>query len=147
MIDESEDKPKVDMVPRKLDSTLENPIVLCDVTEESASVRKKRKTSHCPPPQLKRAPTGVSLLSDGDESKAKPEKVLSFSVSKNSGRITIHFCESGESSLTNFKMEQIVTKETVDRIVEAKLSRGQKSSTTSIKLDYNQTALCRCKFS
>jgi len=27
--------------------------------------------------------------------------------------------------------------------VEAKLSRGQKSSTTSIKLDYNQTALCR----
>ena len=49
--------------------------------------------------------------------------LLSFSVSKNSGRVTIHYHDSGKSSLTNFELEEIVTNETADHWMESKTNR------------------------
>lgn len=125
MIDDV-DEPHINVVPRKLDSTLANPIILCDETEESSS-RKKRKLDHV----QSRAKVTLTTF-------------LSFSVSRNSGRITIHFSDTGESSLTNFKIEQIVNEETADRLMEARLSRNQKAM-ASIKLVYSQPALSKGK--
>jgi hypothetical protein len=124
---------RIDVVPRMLDSSLENPIVLCDVNEEPS--RKKRKLSHRPV---------QSQIVCEDGTKSKATRLLSFSVSKNSGRITIHYGDDGESSLINFNVEEIVTKETVDRLLEARLSRNHNTA-SSIKLIYNQSALSKGK--
>jgi hypothetical protein len=142
-IDGMEEEQRIDVVPRKLDSSLKNPIILCDVPEEASSSRKKRKVNHRQP-QSKPVSTIVFPISNQDRSKAKSTTLLSFSVSKNSGRITVHFSESGESSLTNFQVENIVTKETVDLLMEAQLSRNY-NAIPSINLVYDQSALSKGK--
>ena len=142
-IDEIEKEQRIDVVPRKLDSSLKSPIILCDVPEEASSPRKKRKVNHRQP-QSKTVSTIDSPVLNKDESKAKSTTLLSFSVSKNSGRITVHFSDSGESSLTNFQVENIMTKETVDLLMEARLSRNY-NAIPSIKLAYNQSALSKGK--
>jgi HNH endonuclease len=105
--------------------------------------------------QSKRQPTEVIMLDDDDDdddestsnsseraapqgsyrtkpspSAAVPPKkkklLLQFSVSKNSGRVTIHFADSGgKSSLINFDIEQVLTSETCDALMEAKTNRGK----------------------
>ena len=134
-IDGMEKEQRIDVIPRKLDSSLKNPIILCDVS----SPRKKPKVNHRQT-QSKTLSTFDSPVSN----EAKATTLLSFSVSKNSGRITVHFSESGESSLTNFQVETIVTKETVDLLMEARLSRNF-NAMPSIKLAYNQSALSKGK--
>jgi Helicase conserved C-terminal domain len=59
-----------------------------------------------------------------EENAESKKTALTFSVSKNSGRVTIHYADSGESSLVNFEIEQIVTTETADKMTEAKLARN-----------------------
>jgi hypothetical protein len=55
----------------------------------------------------------------------KKQHELEFSVSKNSGRVTIHYVDSGKSSLVNFDIEQVLTSETCDALMEAKTNRGK----------------------
>ena len=83
-------------------------------------------------------------LSNKSDLETKSTPLLSFSVSKNSGRITIHFSDTGESSLTNFDLDQIVTAETSDRLMEARLSRSQ-NAILSVPLVYDQAVLHRGK--
>ncbi|MGK3735741.1 MAG: hypothetical protein ACI8RD_001044 [Bacillariaceae sp.] len=139
VIDETEEKKNNDPVALKLDSSLENPIVLCDIPEETSYPRKKQKTIHH---QLhsKLATKHKYPVSGGDRLKTKTVPLLSFSVSKNSGRITIHFYASGESTLTNFEVEQIVSKTTADHLMEAQLSRIKNAY---VALVYDQAVLHR----
>jgi hypothetical protein len=76
---------------------------------------------------------------------ARKECALSFSVSKNSGRITIHYEKTGESSLTNFDVEQIVTRETADRLLEAKIDR-KNAPNAKIALVYNDSIIRKGTF-
>jgi hypothetical protein len=61
---------------------------------------------------------------------------LSFTVSKNTGRISVFW----GSGTTSFQVEDIVTQETSDRMIEAKLSRQHRSN-VSIPLVYKNSAL------
>ena len=124
VIDETEEETNNDPVARKLDSSLENPIVLCDIPEETSYSRKKQKTTHHQL-QSKVATKHIYPVSGRDRLKTKIAPLLSFSVSKNSGRITIHFYATGESTLTNFEVEQIVSKTTADHLMDAQLSRNK----------------------
>ena len=142
-VDDADEELNKDIIPRKLVSSLQNPIVLSDIPEEIAHPRKKHKVNH-QQSELKNLPINTSRTSTEDESKVVPATLLSFSVSKNSGRVTIHFNDSGESSLTNFELEQIVTEETADRLTEARLNRSY-HAVSSIVLAYNESALSRCK--
>jgi HNH endonuclease len=64
----------------------------------------------------------------------KKQHLLEFSVSKNSGRITIYE-SGGKSSLINFDIEQVLTSETCDALMEAKTNRGkpQRSGPSSFR--------------
>jgi hypothetical protein len=64
-----------------------------------------------------------------------------FSVSKNSGRIMIHYEKSKEASLVSFDLEEILTNEVVDHMMEAKLDR--RLTGTSISLDFVDSALVK----
>jgi len=134
-IENQQKQQKIDVVPRKLDSSLENPIILCNSPDRVSSRRKRRKMNTHEARQMN--------VSYKDGPTTKSTTLLSFSVSKNSGRITIHFSNSGESSHTNFKVTEILDENTVDRLLEAQLSRNH--NTSSIKLVYNQTALKKGK--
>jgi len=73
-----------------------------------------------------------------DESHGKHTS-LSFAVSNNTGRVTIHYAATGQSSLVNFDIEHIVTDETMDKMMEAKLRRNE--SSLSLQLIYNDAAI------
>jgi hypothetical protein len=137
VIYETEEETNNDPVARKLDSSLENPIVLCDIPEEISYPKKKQKTTHRQL-QSKVATKHKYSVSGGDRLKTKTAPLLSFSVSKNSGRITIHFYATGESTLTNFEVEQIVSKTTADHLMEAQLSRIKNAY---VALVYDQAVL------
>lgn len=78
--------------------------------------------------------------------KAKPNEplsarsVLSFSVSKNSGRITIHFAGSNEASQVNFSPEQVLTEETANRLLDTKIHR-RSSNGLGIPLEFDMEAI------
>eukprot|EP00978_Attheya_sp_CCMP212_P004861 scaffold10680_cov64-Attheya_sp.AAC.5 len=84
------------------------------------------------------------------ESKSSTE-LLSFSVSKNSGRITVHIAETEELLQINFEIEQILTKATSDTLLDALVKRSSKSShNTSYHaqqqtLDFDESAVIQCK--
>ena len=82
-----------------------------------------------------------------DEKSIDDEKrnagVLLFSVSKNSGRIMIHHETSKEASLVSFDLEEILSNEVVDHMMEAKLDR--KHTGTSISLEFVDSALAKGK--
>ncbi len=130
----------VKITPRKLDTALENPFVLSNL-QVKTNPRKKQKS--CEGKDESNISSVCSILKEGSPTR-EVATVLSFSVSRNSGRITIHFSDTGESTLTNFKVEQIVTAETADRLMEARLSRNH-NAMTSIKLFYNEIAIRKGK--
>ncbi len=140
-IDETQE-PSITVVPRNLDSSLEPPDVLCGLQEKQIS-SKKQKSNNGQVQSKIREGFPISNNERGPNN-MKSATILSFSVSRNSGRITIHFSDSGESSLTNFKVAQIVTEETTDRLMEARLIRNH-NVMASIRLDYNQSALNKGK--
>lgn len=73
-----------------------------------------------------------------------PRSVLSFSVSKNSGRITIHYAGTNESSLVNFSPEQVLTEETANRLLDTKIHR-RSSSGLGISLQFNKESIHQSK--
>ena len=66
--------------------------------------------------------------------------MLTFSVSKNSGRITLHYKEDGSSSLINFDVHDVLTEETVDALADAQTTRVN-AIATSVNLQFNQEAI------
>ena len=67
-----------------------------------------------------------------------PPEILSFSVSKNSGRIALHLSSTGQSLYVNFDLSQVLTKECSDRIEETNLMRSAAlRSTSSASADLN----------
>ncbi|KAG7353456.1 helicase [Nitzschia inconspicua] len=65
---------------------------------------------------------------------------LAFAVSKNSGRVTIHYFHTGESSLVNFEIDQVVDEETVDKMMQAKLARSNEGC-VSLQPVYDELAI------
>ena len=64
------------------------------------------------------------------KSSPKPKQrpaLFRFSVSKNSGRITIHFAISGKSTCVNFELEQVLSEDTTERLMEAQTQRHSTS--------------------
>lgn len=67
--------------------------------------------------------------------------MLTFSVSKNSGRITLHYQDSGLSSLVNFDVNDVFSEDTVDRLSSAHGQRANADSSKPIPIAFNQTAV------
>jgi 5-methylcytosine-specific restriction endonuclease McrA len=62
---------------------------------------------------------------------------LMFSVSKNTGRITIHFPANGGPSPVNFEVEQVVSGETVDILLNARIERAS-GPRPPLQVEFNQ---------
>lgn len=54
--------------------------------------------------------------------------VLKFVVSKNSGRVSIHCAKSGNSFHFNFDIDQLITEETADKLLNAQVKRSSNTS-------------------
>lgn len=118
-----------------------NPIILCD--SDTDETRPKTKKKH------KAKSDGSSAFTHSRSSDSKPEHglvsdVLAFSVSKNSGRVTIHYKVTGEPSLTNFSIDEILTSKSATSLMEARLVRCSESSLVPT-LTYNVEAIRKCK--
>jgi hypothetical protein len=64
-----------------------------------------------------------------------------FSVSKNSERITIHFAGTGASSLVNFVIDQVVTSDTADRLLDSKVSNRISTEPLSIAVAFDELGI------
>ena len=61
-------------------------------------------------------------------SKGVKSAILAFSVSKNSGRISVQDATSFRPFCVNFDISQVVSSETADKLLDAKIRRGAVSS-------------------
>lgn len=59
--------------------------------------------------------------------------VLKFVVSKNSGRVSIHCAKSGNSFHFNFDIDQLITEETADKLLNAQVKRSSNTFGVSEK--------------
>lgn len=59
--------------------------------------------------------------------------VLKFVVSKNSGRVSIHCAKSGNSFHFNFDIDQLITEETADKLLNAQVKRSSNAFGVSEK--------------
>ena len=80
-----------------------------------------------------------------DPSVQAKSAVLAFSVSKNSGRISVHEPTTLRPCRVNFELSQVVSSETVDRILEASLLRRIESKGASMAVKFDQDAVGRGK--
>ena len=81
-----------------------------------------------------------------EELKSTPEtaEILSFSVSKNSGRIALH--RDGQPLHHNFDISQVLTEDCSNRLEETALlrdTRGKKATTTTHKLEFDDIAVAQ----
>jgi hypothetical protein len=90
----------------------------------------------------------IIVIDDDDESTpASPVAVqrpcheLTFSVSKNSERITIHFADTGASSLVNFAIDQVVTSDTADRLLDSKVAKRMSTEPLSIAVAFDESGI------
>ena len=99
----------------------------------------------------------------GEQTNAKISSVssslLAFSVSRNSGRITIHYKTSNhgaattttttpaisKASLINFELEQILSDSCSDNLMEAQIKRKTSSKTAGIAIEFNVDSMNRGK--
>jgi hypothetical protein len=112
-----------------------NEVVVIDEAPQfvSQSISRRRKTF----------PNEVVVIDIEDDSPVKPEQsstvhykeMLAFSVSKNSGRITLHYKDTGVSTQVNFDIHEVVTKETAYALEEAQLKRSAEPRPLSLSFD------------
>ena len=77
------------------------------------------------PPKRQKIGSFSSInITDPTTEDAKIPPLLSFSVSKNSGRIAIHEAASGKSLSINFDVEQIVNEDTSEELLMRQLKRS-----------------------
>lgn len=117
-----------------------------DPKPESMPFRKKRKVGTqdviCIDDTDNAAKSRVQVKSIGPPSSSR--SLLCFSVSKNSGRVTIHFASTNEPSLINFSLEQVLTEETASRLLDTTIHR-RSSGTLGIPLHFNIPAIDESK--
>jgi hypothetical protein len=132
----------------KVKSNQEDPVVLDDDDDEIyKQLRRKRKT--------KLMISEVFVLDDRDfpttdgveSNKCPPPSRLAFSVSKNSGRITIHYAGTNESSSTNFEIDQVLSEATADQLMEAKTNRKSTTKAGALPIEFNLQAINRGEYS
>lgn len=116
-------------------------IVLDDVLKRSASPRtsstkRARMDIKTFKPQMSQNSRVV------DEASQNP--LVLFSVSKNSGRVMIHYAETKKASLVSFELEEILSNETVDCMMEVKLNR-KLGSMPSVPLVFDHSAFEKSK--
>jgi hypothetical protein len=94
------------------------------------------------------ASNDIIIIDDDDErspvspvSAKHPSHELTFSVSKNSEIITIHFAGTGASSLVNFAIDQIVTSDTADRLLDSKVSNRVSTEPLSISVAFDESGI------
>jgi hypothetical protein len=95
-------------------------------------------------------PTGKRSIVTPHSKISQLEPILTFSVSKNSGRITIHYATDGKSSHVNFDLEQVVSEETADRLLDTKVHSRSASKVAAVAVDFDEDAIGRgkaCKYS
>ena len=124
-------------------SSQQDPIILDDHDEVEETFD--------PPRKRKLTPTMTRLVKVLNNCQTTTSSLLTFSVSENSGRITIHYSPGNESSMTNFEIEQVVTKGMASLLMEAKIRRCniQKktgSTVTVVPLEFDSNALQRGTF-
>lgn len=64
--------------------------------------------------------------------------ILSFTVSKNTGRVMIHCQLGANESLVNFDVDDVLTEECTDALMEAKLSRLPSNHAYDLRFDDNE---------
>lgn len=89
-------------------------------------------------------PTQSSKMDPSIQTKSA---VLAFSVSKNSGRISVHDPTTLRPCRVNFEISQVVSSETNDRILEASLLRRSTSKGAVMAVKFDQDAVGRGKLS
>ena len=119
------------------------------IDETSNDSRKADKTRIAIPPETlviidsddEASPRKVPLSQESLTNKAiKTQEVLVFSVSKNSGRITVHYKDDGSSSLTNFDVHDVLSENTVDALSDAQTTRADVLP-SSIPIQFNSKAV------
>jgi len=98
-------------------------------------------------PEPKKQRSSPILNSDSGEESTTEANLLSFSVSKNSGRVAIHHADSGESLLVNFDIEQLVKESTSDELLNRQLKRSaasQSVSSAQVLFEENAVELGKC---
>jgi hypothetical protein len=90
----------------------------------------------------------IIVIDDDDErspvspvAAKRPRHELTFSVSKNSERITIHFAGTGASSLVNFAIDQVVTSDTADRLLDSKVANRISKEPLSIAVAFDESGI------
>jgi hypothetical protein len=132
---------EIDTTPTKPNDNERRPtqMILLDDDESTSSSSDMAATQRSfrretPPPPIVAPPK-------------KKQHRLEFSVSKNSGRVTIHYADSGKSSQVNFDIEQVLTSDTCESLMEAKTNRGKpqhrsgSSSSRALTLRFNPTGV------
>ena len=76
-------------------------------------------------------PVSHSVVTPVQTWKVEKTHLLTFAVSKNSGRVSIHRAETGESFHFNFDINEIVTKETADSLLNAEVKRSSSKAQSS----------------
>lgn len=128
----------------------------CDSSDDDIDDSDKKAAhvpQHLPSSKSGEQPSSIVLIDDGshnqdaacNEVQIRQEKrdELSFAVSKNSGRISIFAAASGESLQINFDVEQVLTEEASDILLDMQTKRlisGQKDiqlSKSCIEFDDN----------
>jgi hypothetical protein len=131
------------MKPREL-----NPPDCVVIDNSPISSSKKRRRSDVVVVE-KAHPTGKRSIITPHSKISQLEPILTFSVSKNSGRITIHYATDGKSSHVNFDLEQVVSEETADMLLDTKVNSRSSSKVATVAVDFDEDAIGRgkaCKY-
>jgi hypothetical protein len=78
-----------------------------------------------------RLPVSHSVVTPVQTRKLETNHLLHFAVSKNSGRVSVHRAETGKSFHFNFDINEIVTKETADALLNAEVKRSSSKAQSS----------------
>ena len=102
---------------------------------DAAATQRHTKISQSPidlssPINARKKSSSKIQLKSCQSDRTTPSDLLSFSVSRNSGRIALH--TSGEPLHVNFDISQVLTKESAEQLEEIHLQRKANSSTTSL---------------
>ena len=135
---------------RRIHTSQEDSIVLLDGDDKNINEIGEQTNAEG---KISSVRTGKNTISSASSS------LLAFSVSRNSGRITIHYKTSNhgtatttttapaisKSSLINFELEQILSDSCSDNLMEAQIKRKTSSKTAGITIEFNVDSMNRGK--
>jgi hypothetical protein len=130
--------------PVRASNTSDVIVIDCDSpSAETVSVKKHGVSKTAPSDD-------IIVIDDDDDDETspvppvaaqRPRHELTFSVSKNSERITIHFAGTGASSLVNFAIDQVVTSDTADRLLDNKVNKRSSKEPLSIAVAFDESGV------